>query len=591
MDEITCQLQLNIIDNLLQDVTTAHTKSAYFEKALQGLSELIDTSLLVYTYVNKDINNNSYLLTHTFYSPNNKTSYVKNTFTRYIEADRPALIKRLYAQGGELIVKQSEFMRNLLWDAYAKESKDNHQQDLVLVPFFDSDSLTGILAYRGGELFQIKERFPALFNTLNTNFRNIRRNKEAQLQLSTYQNVLDLIPQRVFWKNRDSVYLGCNQAFADDASLGSTEEIMGLTDFEVFPQEAELYRRDDAHTMKTLEHIISSEEPQTHKNGETIWLRTSKRPIMDDDTVVGVVGTYDDITQLKDIQHELEESKSTLEKRVMERTKALSASHAKLENVIAKLQTTQTQLVESEKMASLGGLVAGLAHEINTPLGVAITGASHLEHIARSLNDSVESGKISKTQFKTKCLDLVHSSEIILRNLNRASDLVKSFKMVAVDQSQDKKRTLNVYNFIADVIKGLTPQASHKNIRILLQGDKKLKIHTYPGAISQLITNMVDNAYMHAFSDIYAGEIKISYKCKENNLELNIQDNGKGMSEEVRQSIFEPFYTTKRGEGGTGLGLSIVYNLVTHTLQGSIACHSKEDELTRFYIQIPLKKP
>jgi two-component system autoinducer 2 sensor kinase/phosphatase LuxQ len=398
------------------------------------------------------------------------------------------------------------------------------------------------------------------------------------------------MPQRVFWKNRDSVYLGCNKAFSDDASLTSTDKIIGLTDFNIFPEQAELYRSDDANTMTTLEHLISSEEPQTHQNGKTIWLRTSKRPIVDaDNSVIGVVGTYDDITQLKDIQHELQLAKSTLENRVLERTKELSKSNRKLESAITELQTTQNHLIENEKMASLGALVAGIAHEINTPLGIAVTSASNLEHVAKSLNISVESGKITRTKFLSSCQELVDNSDLILRNLDRASELVRSFKMIAVDQSNDKKRTLNLYAYLSDVIKTMTPKTSKKNIRILLTGDKALKIYTYPGAVSQLATNLIDNAFIHAFSDIYNGEIKISFQQLGDSLEITCQDNGHGMDENTLNNIFEPFYTTNRKDGGTGLGLSVVYNLVTQTFLGSISCHSKPNELTRFTILIPYK--
>jgi signal transduction histidine kinase len=160
--------------------------------------------------------------------------------------------------------------------------------------------------------------------------------------------------------------------------------------------------------------------------------------------------------------------------------------------------------------------------------------------------------------------------------------------MIAVDQSNDKKRSLNLYSYLSDVIQAMTPKTSKKNIRILLAGDKEFKINTYPGAVSQLTTNLIDNAFVHAFADIYNGEIKISYQHTDSHLEITFQDNGIGMEAMVLKNIFEPFYTTNRKEGGTGLGLSVVYNLVTQTFLGTISCHSKPNELTKFTINIPL---
>lgn len=589
MDKQLVQLQLDVIHFLLKDAEVSYTKSDYFSQALTGLADILDTALVIYTDVFKDKNNKTYQLSHHFYAKHQKADSQKYSQVTFFEKKMPALIKQVHENNGEICVLKSSLMSSFFRGNPTLDINKSDDYNVIVVPFFDDTELVGLLSYRADTILSIKTKYPSLFSTINTIFRNNSRSKSALIENATYQTVLDLMPQRVFWKNRDSVYLGCNKAFSDDASLANPEKIIGVTDFDIFPEQAELYRSDDNNTMTTLEHLVSSEEPQTHQDGNTIWLRTSKRPIIDaENLVIGVVGTYDDITQLKGVQHELLKAKSTLENRVLERTKELSQSNEKLESVITELKLTQNQLVENEKMASLGDLVAGIAHEINTPLGIAVTSASTLEHVAKSLNVSVESGNITRAKFLVRCQELVDNSDLILRNLERASELVRSFKMIAVDQSNDQKRSLNLYSYLSDVIKAMTPKTSKKNIRILLAGDKDFKINTYAGALSQLTTNLIDNAFIHAFSDIYNGEIKISYQQTDNHLEITFQDNGIGMEANILKNIFEPFYTTNRKDGGTGLGLSVVYNLVTQTFLGSISCHSKPNELTKFTIRIPL---
>lgn len=583
------QLQLSIINSFLNTSVSSSTTLGNVEQALAGLSQIFNTPLVIYTSVYKDKNNREYKLKHQYYAENTKTNVLSHLRSSFQENKTPQLINQLYKNHNEVLIKESHLMDCFVADANLPELKGENK--MVVIPFYNGKYLAGMLSYRGDKLSEIQLKYPALFNTINTIFIDESREKNHQIKMATYQAVLDLMPQRVFWKNRQSVYLGCNKAFSDDASLHCPKEIVGMSDFELFPEQADLYRSDDANTMRTLEHLIASEEPQTQENGNKIWLRTSKRPIIDsEEHVIGVVGTYDDITQLKETQYELKKAKDSLEKRVIERTKDLSESKNKLEIAISDLKSTQDQLIENEKMASLGSLVAGIAHEINTPLGVAVTSASNLEHIATFLHQSVESGNLKKSIFIEKCNDLVTSSDLIINNLEKASELVKNFKMIAVDQTYDEKRTINLYKYLNKVVHAMTPKLAKKNIRIFLAGDENINISIYPGAISQIITNLIDNAFIHAFEKMYNGEIKLQFKKVENNLDISMQDNGVGIREEIVSKIFDPFYTTKRGQGGTGLGLSVVYNLVNQKLNGTISCQSELEEWTRFVISIPLKR-
>ena len=287
------------------------------------------------------------------------------------------------------------------------------------------------------------------------------------------------------------------------------------------------------------------------------------------------------------MQAELSKARDELEDKVEKRTQELSQTNKKLAVAFESLKSTQDQLVESEKMAALGNLVAGVAHEINTPIGIAVTGASNLEHSALLIKKAVDSGKINRRVFVNQCNSLIGSSEIILRNLERASELVRNFQMIAVDQSNDEKRTINFFKYLNDIITTLSPRVNEKNIKIFLSGDESLTLLTSPGTIAQIATILIDNSLTHAFEDIVNGQIKISFKMQNNTLMLTVQDNGCGIEVGKIDKIFEPFYTTQR-QSGSGLGLSILYNLVTQSLNGKVTCLSTIDESTQFVIAMPV---
>ncbi|WP_048691169.1 PAS domain-containing sensor histidine kinase [Catenovulum maritimum] len=582
------QKQLEIINDFLKDAEVSYLKSEFFKLALSNLSELLNTQLIIHTNIYKDKNNNEYRFNHQLYSQVTDDSLPQHFSATFPASETPNIIKKIYQEKTEVETQFEQIAS--LYLGLTPDSQESHTQtNFHLTPFFADDVLVGMLIVQSDKPVNLINQYPALYHTIKNTLTTASQNNNHKIEVATFQTVLDLMPQRVFWKNRQSIYLGCNKAFSDDASLPSPDDIVGVTDYDIFPDQAELYRSDDANTMTTLEHLICSEEPQTHQNGNTIWLRTSKRPIIDpQEKVVGVVGTYDDITQLKEIQHELEQAKSTLEKRVSERTKELTETNTKLASTISELKSAQHQLIENEKMASLGKLVSGIAHEINTPLGIAVTSASHLEQIAQALNKAAQQGNLSRQQFLENCSQIITSSDLTLSNLERASDLVRSFKMIAVDQTHDEKRTLNLYSYLAQVINAMTPKTSQKNIRITLHGDENLDMTTFPGALSQITTNLIDNAFIHAFPELNNGEIKISFEHKNEWLKITFTDNGVGICESKIKNIFDPFYTTNRTQGGTGLGLSIVFNLITQSLGGHISCESKLEEWTKFTISLPI---
>lgn len=277
---------------------------------------------------------------------------------------------------------------------------------------------------------------------------------------------------------------------------------------------------------------------------------------------------------------ELREHKAHLEDLVKERTQELQQS---IENLLA----TQNQLVESEKMASLGRLVAGVAHELNTPIGICITGASYLQEKLQNLEKLFVNGEIRKKDLQSFIDSAPQSTDIVLANLNRAAEQISNFKLVAVDQTSERKREINLHDYINKVVQSLYPAIKRANHQIEVTGDKALCINTIPGDISQIITNLVMNSIYHAYSDKQKGCITINIAREEDDICITYADDGIGMDQATQQMIFEPFFTTKRGMGGSGLGMYIVYNLLIQSLQGSISCQSEIGHGTQFSMKFP----
>ncbi len=323
--------------------------------------------------------------------------------------------------------------------------------------------------------------------------------------------------------------------------------------------------------------------------GEWRWLRSRGRIVERDAAAraLRVAGTVSDVTELKNGEISLQTLNRELEQRVEERTAALTRSNETLHGTVADLKLAQRQLVDSEKMAALGGLVAGVAHEINTPLGISVTAASHLQGETQRLRRQLESGELKRSDLDAYESTARESSELILRNLQRADKLVKSFKQVAVDQSSEARRHIVLAQYIDEILTSLRPALKRARHRIIVDCPPDLGFVTLPGAIYQVLANLVMNTLVHAFGPEEPGEIRIEASLKATHVLLTYADNGSGMTEESRLRIFEPFFTTRRGQGGSGLGMHIVFNLVTQGLGGIIECDSAPGQGVYFSIQIP----
>jgi PAS domain S-box-containing protein len=276
-----------------------------------------------------------------------------------------------------------------------------------------------------------------------------------------------------------------------------------------------------------------------------------------------------------------------------ERSRAeLTRAKEAAEQALQDLRDAQRNLVEAEKMAALGQLVAGVAHEINTPVGITVTAASHIADEARSIRALVEKGEMRRSRFLDFLKVIGEASDLLLSNANRAAELIQGFKQVAVDQTSDERRRFDLAQYAHEVLVSLGPRLRKSPHALTSTFPPDIAMDGYPGALSQVLTNLILNALTHAFGPEDSGELRVEARAlPDDRVELTVADNGHGMTPEVQAQVFEPFFTTRRGLGGSGLGLHIVYNLVTRTLGGRVRVDSAPGQGTTFTVTIPRIAP
>ena len=265
------------------------------------------------------------------------------------------------------------------------------------------------------------------------------------------------------------------------------------------------------------------------------------------------------------------------------------AEHAQW--ALLQLKLAHESLVRSEKLASLGSLVSGIAHEINTPIGITLTAATQFSEAVGDLTERFEHGALSRADFEKFVRAANETARLVTANAARAAELVTSFKQVAIDQASEERRVFIMGTYLRDVLRSMRPQLK-KAVphRIEIDCDEELVIDGYPGAFSQIVTNLVANSLMHAFVD-EPGLIRIRAHELGENVVFIFEDDGKGIPRDLHVRIFEPFFTTARNSGGSGLGLSIVHNIVVGTFRGTIDLESEPGKGTRFTIVFPRIAP
>ena len=294
-----------------------------------------------------------------------------------------------------------------------------------------------------------------------------------------------------------------------------------------------------------------------------------------------------DLEQQKDelIAHQRElrqenENRQYIESELRQRNQELADS-------MNTLNQAQEQLLESERMASLGGLVAGITHDVNTPLGVSVTAASFLQERLNNLKADFEDKSLTTKNMASFIDEAEQTTNLLLNNLERASDLIASFKQVAVDQASESIREIVLCDYINEVIQSLKPSFKHTKHDIEVVCPNDIVVTCAPGAIAQIVTNMVVNSITHGFEDDNSGVISLNVKREGDDIVMRYNDNGRGLTEEELEKLFDAFYTTKRSAGGCGLGTHIMYNLVTQSLNGHIDAESEPGKGLTYNIKFP----
>lgn len=308
-----------------------------------------------------------------------------------------------------------------------------------------------------------------------------------------------------------------------------------------------------------------------------------------------------DITEQRAFQHRIEELNESLEARVRVRTAELEQANNELGEALLTLQQTQAELVRSEKLAALGSLVAGVAHELNTPIGNGVTVASTLDERTREFIAQVESGALKRSTLNAYLDSSRTACDLLMKNLAQARELVTSFKQVAVDQTSSQRRQFNLRHVVDEVFATLQPMLKKTPYQVVIDVAPDILVDSFPGPLGQVLTNFTTNALTHAFEGREHGTLHVSATLPgPNELEIRVADDGVGIPPHLRERIFDPFFTTKLGKGGSGLGLNIVHNIVTQILGGRIVVESSQaDDATSglspigsgttFVIKMPLK--
>lgn len=473
-------------------------------------------------------------------------------------------------------------------------------ENFVMPVYSTEGKIEGII----GATIDITERKKAEFDL----------NKTQRLQ----QAIIDSVPGMLYLYNSNGELSLWNKAH---------ESITGYSHEELDHFKLENWYIDDPDSLKAVTLGLSDTEAKGFgvaeanlrtKNGTKIPFYFTACPV-EIDSEHYFVGVGIDISARKKAEEELLQLNKTLEEKVVLRTNELHQTNQELimaneemtavnEEMFAmneeltaaneemtamneeliesneKIMQMKNYLVESEKMAALGGLVAGVAHEVNTPLGVGITASSHLVDVTKELMTKISDENFNKEEILDYLEDIRKASMIIEKNLSRAGKLTQSFKQLSVDQTSEPKRTFNVGHYLEEILITLSPTLKKTKIEIQTDYDEKILFNGPPGAFAQIITNLVMNSIYHAYKANEHGIINIKLKYDNSKLKIIYSDDGCGMNAHTLSKIYEPFFTTRRDLGGTGLGLSVVYSIVSQQFNGTIECSSELEIGTTFTI-------
>jgi PAS domain S-box-containing protein len=432
------------------------------------------------------------------------------------------------------------------------------------------------------EMGRLAEAFNTMLATISA------REHALRVSQSLLNNIIDKSSAVIYIKDRDGRYLMVNQRFRDILPRGAPDPV-GRVDSDMFAPDVVRVIRDADHNVLESGQPCTYEEQVPDGSGTARTYISEKFPLFDADGKAWAVGGVStDISERKKGELELMHYRDRLEELVQLRTAQMQEANRELAESLGTLQRAQDELVRSEKLAALGALVAGVAHELNTPIGNSLLAVSTLLDQTRGFAKRVTEG-IKRSTLQHFIDDVNAGGEIVLRNLHRAVDLVASFKQVAVDRTTSQCRRFLLDELTAEILLVLVPTFKKSGIKVRQEIAPGIAMNSYPGPFGQVLINLINNALTHAFEGRTDGEIVVSARpLAPDAVEVTVRDNGAGIAPEHMGRIYDPFFTTKLGKGGSGLGLNIVYNIVYGLLRGRIDVDSTLGQGTRFVLTLPL---
>jgi PAS domain S-box-containing protein len=424
---------------------------------------------------------------------------------------------------------------------------------------------------------------------------NIRRLQGTQTSLRESEaKFMGLFQQSptpsVLARRSDGLFIEVNDAWLRQFGYVRSE-VVGRTSRElnlwVNPEE----RAVMIEALAEHESVDGMEIQHRHRDGHVITGLTFVRHFQSGSEKLLIYALLD-ITRQREIEQEVRDINQQLERRVQARTEKLEIANRELNTALASLQTMQSELVRSEKMAALGSLVAGIAHELNTPIGNCVTVGSTLQEQAQELTQCFQRGDMRRSMMQTFIENFIWGTDILMSSLTRASELIGSFKRVAVDQSSDQRRTFDLQKTLQGVCLTLEPMFKNTPFTLSTDVEADIAMDSYPGGLGQLVTNFISNALQHGFEGRDRGQMTLRASMSgPGQVTLHFIDDGVGMTEDTRKRVFDPFFTTKLGQGGSGLGMNIAYNIVHDVLGGSIEVQSAAGQGTRIMVVLPCVAP
>jgi len=487
--------------------------------------------------------------------------YIDPGFPRYAQPYE-AVVRHIAEQGGygsgnvdDLVAQRLHYIRKASWPFYNERVRpDGVIIETVTLPLPDGGFVTTYT-----DITRRKQAERELASSRELLEQAIRAAREGISQWDLHSGEVWFSPQ--WWG-----LLGYSEAEMDN-SRRRWEELLHPQDRDAaleMVEELATGRRSESRQLQRFRH----------RAGQIVFLETRVLAVAGNDgRIFRIVGAHTDVTES------------------VHAAEAVRAAKDEAEQALQDLKEAQVQLIQAEKMAALGSLVAGVTHEINTPVGIALTGASLLAEKTRALRTLFEAGSLRRGDFADYIDVADEATQLMLLNVERATRLIQSFKQIAVDQASEERRVFELDQYIHEILRSLGMRIRRSGHSVEVRCPDGLTLDSYPGVFGQILTNFVINSLLHGYDPGVRGRLTVTVTVTGGDVELVYADDGRGIPADLHGKVFEPFFTTSRDRGGSGLGLNIVYTLVTRSLRGRLRLESESGAGTVFTLRFPRVTP